>query len=112
MVGGELACYQEKLLNEPFSFFGSRINLSRHEKVSVVKNDLFSIYKGKLEFLMQENKELKAQNKHVVANLFKKTVDLEQAEKLIAAMERRIEGLADNDVADKAKASILRAEEI
>jgi hypothetical protein len=47
MEGTQLAECQEKLLQAPFSFYQSRMQLSRFEKLSVVKSQLFQTYKSK-----------------------------------------------------------------
>ena len=38
----------EPLLNDPFSFYGSHLQMTQHDKLSLMQDGLLGYYKGKL----------------------------------------------------------------
>ena len=73
----KLAHYVEPLLQNPFAFYGSNIQLAQEDRINIVQNELILYYKGQIQqmklnvqtaqlgqdFLIDEIKELEGRVK-------------------------------------------------
>ena len=46
----------EPLLNQPFQFYGTQLELGAHDRVNLMQNELFMAYQGKIRSLQEQRR--------------------------------------------------------
>jgi hypothetical protein len=101
LFGEKLVRRQEPLFGSAFNFYGSRVNLARHEKLSIAKQTLFNTYKG----LLAENEDnvraldLKQKAQYTQLVTYKREAEETRVEN--QKLLDRVEELSDRKIIDE-----------